>query len=100
MTPQRHVREWLTKHHTTAIELSGMVGKSPTYVPTFLCPSGGKPAATLVLNKVVHFSDAIMRTAYHKQTLMNQKKRREYDEKAGQLFSERIAAWKAPREVV
>ena len=98
MTPQRHVRDWLIKHNTTAIELSAMVGKSPTYAPTYLSPSGGNPAATLVLDKIVHFSPQIMRDAYSKQTLMNKKKRREIDKKAGRLLSKRMMAWKAPKE--
>ena len=100
MTPQRHVREWLIKHNTSAIELSAMVRKSPTYAPTYLSPSGGNPAAIIVLHKIVHFSAEIMTAAYSKQNLMNKKKRREIDKKAGQLITKRMMAWKAPKEVV
>ena len=96
MTPQRHVCDWLHNHNTSAVELSGMVGKSAFYVASFLAPSGGGPAAIIVLNKVVDFSDAIMRAAYNKQNLMNKKKRREVDQKAGQLITKRMMAWKAP----
>jgi len=100
ITPQRHVRKWLHNHNKSALELSAMLGKSSSYVSTFLCPSGGNPVAIQVLDEWVHFPPEILRSAVHKLALLNKKKRRQIDYKAQQLFDTRMRAWKAPKEVV
>ena len=96
MTPQRHVREWLIEHHTTAIELSAMVGKSPTYVSTFLCPSAGNPGAIIVLDKKVHFPPWILQAAIEKR---DSKKPKPPSQESLRLHMDLIQAWKAPKEV-
>ena len=88
MTPQRHVRDWLHNHHTSAVELSLMVGKSESYVSTFICPSGGNPVATQVLDEFVNFPPEILRSAKNKLALLNKKKKRQIDFEAQQLFDQ------------
>ena len=99
ITPKSHVRNWLHNHNTSAVELSGMVRKSPVYVASFLAPSGGKPAAILVLHKVVDFPPELIRAANLKQALMNKRKRRAINRKAQKLFDQGMRAWKAPKEL-
>ena len=98
MTPQRHVRDWLHNHNTSAIELSFMVGKSSSYVSRFLCPSGGNATAIKLLDPVVHFPPKIVEDADEEITA-KQKKRDVTDEILHQ-HNELIMAWKAPKEVV
>ena len=100
MTPQRHVRDWLHNHNTSAIELSKMLRRADSYVATFLCPSGGNPVAIKVIDKIVDFPDEFLQAAVKKLNLLNKKRRRQIDKDAQGLRNELIMAWKAPKEVV
>ncbi len=94
ITAQRHVREWLIKHHTSAIELSAMVGKSPTYVPSFLSPSGGNAAAIKIIDPVVHFPPKIMEDVDNEIALKRKKRRWQVDFAAQGRRNDAIREWK------
>ena len=98
MTPQRHVRDWLHNHKTSAIELSFMVGKSSSYVSRFLCPSGGNATAIKLLDPVVHFPPKIVEDADEEITA--KQKKRDVTDELLRHHNDLIMAWKAPKEVV
>ena len=96
MTPQRHVRNWLHNHNTSAIELSLMVGKGAAYVSTFLCRSGGNPGAIIVLDKKVHFPPWILQAAIEKR---DSRKSKPSSHNTLRWHMDLIMAWKAPKGV-
>ena len=96
ITPKRYVREWLHSHNMSAKELSLKLHHSPSYVATFLAPSGGNPAGILVIDEVVAFPEHIIKSAKNKRARMNKKNSRQRDHTVQQLRTKLIREWKQP----